>query len=104
MPVIWGLLLVAGSVCGGVVGYGRAMVRAFCFSGRWRSVRGSGMPGRLLGTSPFVGSVAERLRSGVAAAAEEDRRVFREVVFVSVGVDDSRGPFDHVRPVVGGCD
>jgi hypothetical protein len=39
-----------------------------------------------------VGSVAERFRSGAAAAAKEDRRLVGEVVVVSVGVDDARGP------------
>ena len=52
----------------------------------------------------LVGSVAERLCSGVAAAAKEDLRLVGEVVFVSVGVDDSRGPLDHVGAVVLGCD
>jgi hypothetical protein len=47
----------------------------------------------------FVGSVAERFRSGAAAAAKEDGGLVGEVVVVSVGVDDSGGPLDQVGPL-----
>ena len=68
---------------------GFARVFSGCGSDRCQGLRCST---RCFVLQRLVGSVAERFRSGAAAAAKEDRGLVGEVVFVSVGVDDSLRP------------
>lgn len=51
-----------------------------------------------------MGAVAERLCSGVAAAAEEDRHLLGISYAATADIDDPDWTLDQVPTVVGGCD
>lgn len=51
-----------------------------------------------------MGSVSEWLGSGAAAAAEEDRRLLRDVICGSVGIEDLDRPLAEIGAIVGGRD